>query len=89
MILGERSHHKPILKRNPIKVETRDNVFTARNEKKTDKKLTFKQHIKNLCGKVQCKPRALRSIRAFLTIETGKIFGNEFKDSQFNYAQLL
>ena len=85
MILGERSHHKHILKINPIKFETSGDVLLPGMT--TEKNLTFKQHIKNLCGKVHYKPHALGRMRAFLSIEKGKIFGNEFKDSQFNNAQ--
>ena len=54
-----------------------------------DKKLTFKQHIENLCRKAQYKLHASRRIRKFLTIEKAKILGNAFIVSQFNYAPLL
>ena len=54
-----------------------------------DKKLTFKQHIENLCQKAQFKLHALRHIRKLLTIETAKILGNAFIDSHFNYVTLL
>ena len=54
-----------------------------------DKKLTFKQHIENLCLKAQYKVHAFTGIRKFLTIEKTKILGNAFIDSQFNYAPLL
>ena len=40
MNLGERSHHKHILKTNPIKVETNDDVFLLGIT--IDKKLTLK-----------------------------------------------
>ena len=54
-----------------------------------DKKLTFKQHIENLCRKAQYKHQALRRMRKFLTIEKAKILRNAFIDSQFNYAPFL
>ena len=54
-----------------------------------DKKLTFKQHIGNLCRKAQYKLHALRRIRKFLTIEKAKTLGNAFIDSQSNHAPLL
>ena len=52
MILGDKSHHKHILKKNSIKVEASDNVLLLGIT--TDKKLlTFRQHIENLCRKAQ------------------------------------
>ena len=53
------------------------------------KKLTFTQHIENLCRKAQYKLHVLRRIRKFLTIENTKILSNVFIDSQFNYTPLL
>ena len=86
-ILGDKSHHKHLLKINSIKVEASDDILLLGIT--IDKKLTFKQHIENLCRKAQYKLHALRRIRKFLTIEKAKILGNAFVDSQFNYAPLL
>ena len=47
MILGDKSHHKHELKINPIKVEASDDVLLLGIT--IDKKLTFKQHVENLC----------------------------------------
>ena len=87
MILGDKSHHKHILKTNSIKVEASDDILLLGIT--IDKQVTFKQHIENLCRKAQYKLHALRRIRKFLTIEKAKILGNAFIDSQFNYAPLL
>ena len=87
MILGDKSHHKHELKINSIKVEASDDVLLLGIT--IDKKLTFKQHVENLCRKAQYKLHALRRIRKFLTIEKAKMLGNAFIDSQFNYAPLL
>ena len=87
MILGDKSHHKHILKINSIKIEASDDVLLLGIT--IDKKLTFKQHVENLCRKAQYKLHALRRIRKFLTIEKAKMLGNAFIDSQFNYAPLL
>ena len=87
MILGDKSHHKHILKTNSIKVEASDDVLLLGIT--IGKKLTFKQHIQNLCRKAQYKLYALRRISKFLTIEKAKILGNAFIDSQFNYVPLL
>ena len=85
MILGDKSHHKHILKINSIKVEARDDILLQGTT--IDKKLTFKQHIENLCRKAQYRLHVLRRIRKL--IEKTKILGNAYIDSQFNYAPLL
>ena len=87
MILGDKSHHKHMLKINSIKVEASDDILLLGIT--IDKNLTFKQHIENLCQKAQYKLHALRRIRKFLTIEKAKILDNAFIDIQFNYAPLL
>ena len=86
MILGDKSHHKHVLKINSIKVEASD--YDLLLGITIDKKLTFKQHVENVCRKAQYKFHAFRRIRKFLTTEKGKILGNGFIDSQFNYAPL-
>ena len=87
MIRTDRSHHKHKLKINSIKAEASDDVLLLGVT--IDKKLTFKQHVENLCRKAQYKLHGLRRIRKFLTIEKAKMLGNAFIDSQFNYAPLL
>ena len=87
MILGDMSHHKHILKIDSIKIEASDGVSLLGIT--IDKKLTFKQHIENLCWKAQYKLHALRRMRNFLPVEKAKILGQAFIDSQFNYALLL
>ena len=87
MILGDKSHHKHELKINSIKVEASDDVLLLGIT--IDKKLTFKQHVENLCRKAQYKLHALRRIRKFLTTEKAKMLGNAFIDSPFNHAPLL
>ena len=86
-ILGDKSHHKHKLKINSIKVEASHDILLL--EIKIDKKLTFKQHVENLCRKAQYTLYELRRIRTFLTIEKAKMLSNAFTDSQFNYAPLL
>ena len=89
MILGDKSHHKHVLKINSVNVEASVDVLLLGMT--IDKKLTFKQHehTENLCRKLQYELHVLRHIRKFLTIEKAKILGNAFTDSQFNYAPLL
>ena len=65
----DKFHHKNILKINSVKVETSVNVLLLGMT--IDKNLTFKQHIENLCRKVQYEFHALRHIRKFLTNREG------------------
>ena len=51
MILGDKYHHKQILKINSVKVEANDDVLLLGIT--CNKILTFKQHIENLYWKVQ------------------------------------
>ena len=51
MILGDKSHSKRVLKIHSIKVEASDEVLLLGIT--TDKKLTFKKHVENLCRKAQ------------------------------------
>ena len=87
MILGDKYHHKHILKINSIKVEATGDVLLLGIT--INKILTFKQCIENLHRKAQYKLHVLRRIRKFLTIEKANLLGNGFIDSQFNYAPLL
>ena len=87
MILVDKSHHKQVLRINSIKVGASGHVLLLRIT--IDKKITFKQHLENLCRKLQYKLHTLRRIRKFFAIQKAKILGNAFIDSQFNYAPLL
>ena len=49
MILGDKSHHRHILNINSVKVEASDDILSLGIT--IDQKLTFKQHIENLCRK--------------------------------------
>ena len=83
MVFGDKSHHKHI---NSIKVEASTDVLLLGIT--IDKKLTFKQHIENICRKAQYKLHASRPTRKSVTKEKVKILGNVI-ESQFNYAPLL
>ena len=76
-----------MLKANSIQVEASDDVLLPGIA--IDKKLTFKQHVQNLCRKAQYELHALRRMRKFLTTEKAKILDTVFLDSQFYYALLL
>ena len=47
------------------------------------------KQIENLCRNRKHHLHALRWIRKCLTIDKGRLLGNAFIDSQFNYAQLI
>ena len=82
MIPGDMSLQKRVLKISSIKFEASDDVLLLGIT--INKKLTFKQHVENLCRRAQYKLHALRRIRKFLTTEKAKILGNTLIDSQFN-----
>ena len=63
MILRDKPHRKHVLKINSIKVEASDDGLLLGIT--IDKKITFKQHIENICRKAQYKLRALRRIKRF------------------------
>ena len=63
MILRDKPHRKHVLKLNSIKVEASDDGLLLGIT--IDKKITFKQHIENICRKAQYKLRALRRIKRF------------------------
>ena len=87
MILGNKPHHKHILKITSIKVEASYDILLLGIT--IDKILTFKQHNEKLCWKAQYKLHALRRIIKYITMEKANILGNAFIDNQFNYALLL
>ena len=87
MILGNKSHHKHILKINSIKVEASHDILLPGIT--IDKILTFKQHNEKLCWKAQYKLHALRRIIKYITMEKANILGNAFIGNQFKYALLL
>ena len=76
MIFGDKSHQMDILKINSVKVQVSVDVLLLGTT--IDKNSSFKQHIENLCRKVQYELHALRHIRKFLTTEKAKILGNAF-----------
>ena len=54
-----------------------------------DNKLTFNEHINNLCSNVSYKLYALLGIRKYLTQDQGKLLYNAFINSQFSYATII
>ena len=54
-----------------------------------DNKLTFNEHINNLCRNASYKLYALRRIRKYLTQDQAKLLYNAFINSQFNYAPII
>ena len=54
-----------------------------------DNKLTFNEHINNLCRNASYRLYALRRIRKYLTQDQAKCLHNAFINSQFNYAPVI
>ena len=56
---------------------------------KIDKKLSFKNHIKEICVKANNKINALRRIRQFVSLQKSKLLYTAFVKSAFNYCPLI
>ena len=52
-------------------------------------KLTFNEHINNVCRKASYKSHALSRIRKYLTQDQAKLLYNVFINSQFSYAPVI
>ena len=87
MILSDKTYCKHILKINSTCIQS-SNYVTLLGIM-IDKNLTFKKHFDTFARKAQYKLHVLQRLRKSLTIEKVKILGNDFVDSQFNYAPLL
>ena len=55
---------------------------------KIDYKLTFDNHVANLCKKANKKVRALARATPYMTIEKRKLLMNSFFNAQLNYCPL-
>ena len=56
---------------------------------KIDSKLSFIDHVKELCNKSNAKIRALRRVRPFLSEDKAKLLVNAYILSPFNYCPLI
>ena len=54
-----------------------------------DERLTFKDHISNVCRTANFKLHALRRICCYISEEKAKILGDAFINSHFNYAAII
>ena len=54
-----------------------------------DKKLSFNEHVSNLCDKVSKKINALVRIFSFMSLEQRKVLMNAYFLSQFGYFPLV
>ena len=52
-------------------------------------KLTFNNHVNNLCKKANNRPRALARARPYMNLEKKKLLMNPFFNAQFNYSPLI
>ena len=56
---------------------------------KFDKKLTFDDHISDICKKADRKISVLARVRRYIVIATKRILMNDFFTSQFSYCPLV
>ena len=56
---------------------------------KTDYKLTFNNHLANVCKKANNKLRALARATPYMTIEKRELVMNYFFNAQLNYCPLI
>ena len=56
---------------------------------KTDYKLTFNNHLANVCKKANNKLRALARATPYITIEKRELVMNYFFNAQLNYCPLI
>ena len=87
MILGKKQCNRVTLKINSIVINKSDTVELLGIT--TDIKLTFNEHINNLCRNASYKSYALRRIRKYLTEDQARFLCSAFINSQFNYAPII
>ena len=87
MILGRKNRSKITLMINSKEIQEKDSVELLGI--RIDKKLTFNEHINNLCRNANYKLYALRRIRKYLTRDQAKLLYSAFINSQFSYASTI
>ena len=87
MILGKVQCNKVKLKSNSIVINESDTVELLGIT--IDNKLTFNEHINNLCRNPSYKLYAFRRIRKYLTQDQAKLLYSAFINCQFNYAPIM
>ena len=89
MILGNKDERSFNINIHINNVQTKNSNEVTLLGIKTDKNLTFKNHISELCRRASYKLHTLRRIRKYLTVKKAKLLANAFIKSQFNYAPLI
>ena len=87
MITGEKNHLEYRLKIVSIATKESDKVDLLILT--INKALNYKKHINNLCHTAQYYLYALRWIGKYLALDKVRLLGNDFIDTQFNYAPLI
>ena len=87
MVLGNKDQRSFKIHINKVKIKNSNEVTLLGI--KTDKNLTFKKHISELCRRASYKIYTLRRIRKYLTFEKAKLLANSFIYSQFDYSSLI
>ena len=84
MVLGGKKRFQYKCKIKDTYIFSKDKVVLL--EITIDNKVTFEDHVRNLCKKASCKSWALHRIRKFLTVMEAKALSSSFVNSQFNYC---
>ena len=89
MILGKKKSDYNLVKLKINSIEILETNHVTLLGIRIDNKLTFNEHINNLCRTASYKLNALRRIRRYLSLEKAKVLYNAFIISQFNYAPII
>ena len=95
MKINAEKYHLLLRKNNSvkIKIEFFNNITNSKSEKllrvKFDKKLSFDDHISELCKKTSRKIHALSRVALYMNFSKRRILMNEFLKSQFSYCPLV
>ena len=81
MVLGNKDERSFDIHINNVKIKTSNEVTLLGI--KSDKNLTFKRHIGELCRRASYRLHTLRRLRKYLTVEKAKLLVNTFINSQF------
>ena len=87
MIPSRKQCNKVKLLINPIVINESNAVELL--EITIDNRLTFNEHINNLCRNASYNLYTLRRIRKYLTQDQAKLLYNAFINSRFNYVPII
>ena len=94
MKINADKYHLLLRTKNTVKIKIGSfNITNCKSEKllrvKFDKKLSFDDHISELCKKTSRKIHALSRVALYMNFSKRRILMNEFLKSQFSYCPLV